>query len=372
MWPLIQSDDQIADLVKSSKYQIDDIIVFKEESNLVAHRLIYKPLSGDSYLTKGDHNRLSDNLVHSSQILGKVISIRRGNKTHSLESLYKQQADNYLLALSQFQREATRAHLPYLLLKGIPIYKKYLQTYPRHFIYDADLLIHPSDVNKLLTVLSALSYTIPPIRPGSTEFSAFKYVGSLPLSLDLHLEPAVAFSQFPSLNALLPQIKDLTETLWKSSKSHRLTPNHQFIYLLLHALHHAYAGTTRWDLIDKLSRHSSIKPASCLRIIQDLKLTNLVYGALIFHARYYQPNPTTRTILMNLKPSLSAKLLAALVTALLRPWSHHHHYLNRLELLTYLFILSPLSFIKKITILLYSIISIDFKVLRNWAKSRLA
>lgn len=372
MWPLIHKDDQVADIAQSDHYDIDDIIIFKQDNNLIAHRIIYKMSGGSDYITKGDNNRVSDSPVENKQIIGKAISISHKNKVFNIESIYKKQADNYLQSLANFQVQAKKIGLKYIILKGLPIYHKYIRSYPRHFIFDADILIHEEDLTKVYKILKQLSFSVSPIRKDAREFSAIKRVGGLPVSFDIHLEPAIAFSQFPYFNRLLPQIQGLTEELWQTSHNHLLSPNHEFIYLLLHALHHSYAGSSRWDMLNNIRNHKSINPKICKQIIKDLNIDDLVYGPIRFLENYYGKSKTTSQIMKGLHPKPSTKILTKIIISRIKPWSHHHHYFNRLQLLTYLIILSPLSLSRKLKVLLYSITSIDFRVFKNWAKSRLA
>lgn len=373
MWPLIQKKDQIVDLAPSESYEVDDIIIFLESKRLVAHRIIYKsPFKQGAYITKGDNNRVSDRPVRQSKILGKALTIRRDNRVIKIEPIYKKQANNYLKALSEFEAAAKSEKLKYIILKGIPIYKKYLGTYPRHFIFDADILIYPKDLDKLIKILQKLKFNLNIPSKDAKEFSAIKRMDDLPTSLDIHLEPAIAFSQFPSFNKLLPQIDDLTQEIWITCRNRLLSPNHQFVYLLLHALHHAYAGTSRWDMLNKLRNHALTNSATCIKIIKHLRISSLVYGPLVFLEKYYGKSKTTTQIIKSINPPNRVKFITKITTTFMKPWTHHHHYLNRLELLAYLFILSPLAVKSKFKILFYSITSIDSKVFTKWAKSRLA
>ena len=368
MWPLIRDHDQIGEIIPSNHYRIDDIVVFKTDDKLIAHRIIYLPPHlPDHFITKGDNNSTSDTPIHRSQILGEAIILKRDKKLFKIDSFYEKQSLNYLAELAKFGHLAKKDSLGYLILKGIPNYQKYTGAYPRHFIYDADILIHPSDLPRVHSILKTLSYTLLPGLPKATEFSATKSVGGLLVSLDIHLEPAVAFSQMPAFNSLLPQIPVLTQELWATSRNHLLTPNHQFVYLLLHALHHTYVGTARWDLITKLSQHKSLDPLACLQIIHKLGLVDLVYGALIFHSHYYQPSKTISTLISALAPRRSTIVAANLMARLIKPWSTHSHLLNRLELLGLLLIISPLSFTRKFSVLLHSITSIDLSIFKKWS-----
>lgn len=51
----------------------NDIIVFKEEKNIITHRLIKK--DGEKFITKGDANNSEDKCINKEAIIGKVIKI---------------------------------------------------------------------------------------------------------------------------------------------------------------------------------------------------------------------------------------------------------------------------------------------------------
>ncbi len=373
MWPLIGLYDQIGEIKPQDNYEIDDIVVFKQVDLLVAHRIIYisKSNHDTAYITQGDNNQQSDQLIKKSQILGKVISLKHKNKVIKIENFYRNQSKNYLTEYTKFSREASKLGLPYIILKGLPIYLKYA-SYPRNYIYDLDLLNHPKDVGKVITIAKNLGYQIPKDYLSHSEFDLVKIVDDLPLSLDIHLEPAVAFTKFPTFNRLIPEMKKLEENLWQNSRHHFLSPNYQYLYLLLHLFHHSYQGTKRWDLIAQVEKSRSINPKKCKVIMDQLQIHGYIYPILTLMKKYYANNVTSLKIHTLLKPKNSVSIISKLILGFKKPWSQSPQLINRLELLLYIIAISPLSLFKKTKILFHSIISLDFKRSKNWITSSLA
>ncbi|MGB9707692.1 MAG: signal peptidase I, partial [Microgenomates group bacterium] len=87
MFPLLQENDIVFfKKIPFSKIKINDIIVFKKNSQLITHRVIYK---NKKYLiTKGDNNPKSDGKIFSKQIIGKVYQIKRNGQIIKPETLY--------------------------------------------------------------------------------------------------------------------------------------------------------------------------------------------------------------------------------------------------------------------------------------------
>lgn len=72
MSPTIEAEDII--VVKLTKdFENNDIVVFKEEKNLITHRIV--KIESDSVVTKGDANNSEDKQIKRDMIIGKVIKI---------------------------------------------------------------------------------------------------------------------------------------------------------------------------------------------------------------------------------------------------------------------------------------------------------
>lgn len=70
MEPTLQVDDLIL-VKKQDDFQVDDIVVFQADGNLVVHRLI--ELNGETAVTKGDANNASDEPISKEQLIGCVV-----------------------------------------------------------------------------------------------------------------------------------------------------------------------------------------------------------------------------------------------------------------------------------------------------------
>lgn len=374
MWPLISPHDQINEIKPQNTYCLDDIVVFRQGDLLIAHRIIYflQTSSGIEYITQGDNNSQVDSRINKSQILGKVISIKRNDKVINIENCYRKQSRNYLREYKRFELEAKKLKLPYVILKGIPVYLKYTKGYPRHYIYDLDILIHPKDLRKVIQIAKILKYQIPPNLSQQSEFDLTKIIDGLPLSLDIHLEPALAFTKFPSFNRLIPERVALEQEIWKTSRNHFLPPNLQYLYLILHLFHHAFEGTHRWNLITQLEKSSRVMPGKIKLISDQLDLAKFIYPALVIIQKYYPTNIKSHRLLAQITPKLNDILLSKLIVLLKKPWSHSHRLINRLELLFVVLNISRQSLASKLNILTHSIISLDFKNFKNWLMSILA
>ena len=87
MYPLIQQGD-ICEFVQIDPQAIEkgDIILFITEGQLVAHRFFQKNQE-HRCLFKGDANLGFDQPVSDEQLIGKLVKIKRKDKTISLNSL---------------------------------------------------------------------------------------------------------------------------------------------------------------------------------------------------------------------------------------------------------------------------------------------
>src|SRR5262245_9104933 len=87
MLPLIQDGDQV--LVAHGEVGIrrGDVVVFRQEGKLVAHRVlrIEPQASGSTFLMKGDNNFQVDLPVKVEEIVGRVRLIKRGKATIAVD-----------------------------------------------------------------------------------------------------------------------------------------------------------------------------------------------------------------------------------------------------------------------------------------------
>jgi signal peptidase I len=89
MLPLIKNGDHVLVVHGCADVRCGDVVVFRYEDKLIAHRVlqIYKDIAGHhTFITKGDNAPRCDPPLSSSEIVGRVLSIRRGGKEMSLDT----------------------------------------------------------------------------------------------------------------------------------------------------------------------------------------------------------------------------------------------------------------------------------------------
>jgi signal peptidase I len=106
MLPLIKPEDEIV-VRKVSKETLKrgDIIVFEKYRELYTHRLLYRRMSDSKIelITKGDNSLIIDEPTSEKGLLGKVIRIKRGNKSINLESKFWKIVNNLTGTLSYLE-----------------------------------------------------------------------------------------------------------------------------------------------------------------------------------------------------------------------------------------------------------------------------
>ena len=76
MYPLIRQREDILHIVKTDNYQKGDIVLFiSDKEKYVLHRIL--KIKKDKIITAGDYNYFKDQPITYSQILGKLISIKK-------------------------------------------------------------------------------------------------------------------------------------------------------------------------------------------------------------------------------------------------------------------------------------------------------
>ena len=76
MYPLIRQREDILHIVKADNYQKGDIVLFiSDKEKYVLHRIL--KIKKDKIITAGDYNYFKDQPITYTQILGKLISIKK-------------------------------------------------------------------------------------------------------------------------------------------------------------------------------------------------------------------------------------------------------------------------------------------------------
>ena len=76
MYPLIRQREDILHIIKADNYKKGDIVLYiSKEDHYVLHRVL--KIKKDKIITAGDYNYFKDQPITYSQILGKLISIKK-------------------------------------------------------------------------------------------------------------------------------------------------------------------------------------------------------------------------------------------------------------------------------------------------------
>lgn len=104
MGPFIRNGDVVEiKEVPVSTLRVGDIILFQAYNRIVAHRIINKRTKDGQLVlrTKGDALTQPDPIIEESNIIGKIMSVKKGNKVLNLEA-NKWKVINYLIVVSSF------------------------------------------------------------------------------------------------------------------------------------------------------------------------------------------------------------------------------------------------------------------------------
>ena len=88
MRPLIRDGDLVLVAHGHADVRQGDVVVFRREGKLVAHRVlrVYGAGTGKRFLTKGDNAPQFDPLLGAEEIVGRVLAVRRGDRQMSLDT----------------------------------------------------------------------------------------------------------------------------------------------------------------------------------------------------------------------------------------------------------------------------------------------
>jgi signal peptidase I len=88
MLPLIQDGDQALVIHGVTGIRRGDMVVFRQQGKMVVHRVLRVNLQTNSptFLIKGDNNLSVDPPVQAEEIVGRVLLIKRGEKTLAIDT----------------------------------------------------------------------------------------------------------------------------------------------------------------------------------------------------------------------------------------------------------------------------------------------
>ena len=360
MIPLIQPGDKPL-VKKTTQYDINDIVVFKKSERLIAHRIIYKSLSGKYFITKGDNELKPDGKIIKTQILGRVEAVERGGQVIKLTHFYLSQSSVYLKQLEKINKVFNKNKISYIILKGLPLHIHFDNAPPQRLYLDADLLIKKKDFDNAKKLLIKLGYEerqsklFKEIVDNPTQITLTKNTKPFPTAIDLHLEPAIGFTKIRNFNQLIPALGSFEKYLFKNlqtisvnkTKFPILNINKLLIYLLIHLFHHNFKGPYRMEFIDSLVRNQKIDWIKIKEILHKYKLNNFTYPSILALKRYYQ-TPIPPDVFT---PIFGQKLISCIVIKLAYPFGKGSIAKEGIVRFILLLLLSPLSCMKKVRIL---------------------
>jgi signal peptidase I len=361
MVPLIHPSDKV--IVSYSKnIRVNDIVVFQEGGNLIAHRVIYIKNEGRYLITKGDNNYYCDKPVALTNVLGKVKVIIRGKEKLKINNIYLSQSVSYLEEIGKVIKIFQKVGLNYMVLKGFPIYLSLDDRLPKRLFIDIDLLVAKKDFKTAQMVISKSGFGILREKGESSQVTLVKYCDPYPVKIDLHQEATAGFTRSPKLNGIFLGkdrlskylINNYDTTVVNGINFRILKREFLLIFLLLHFFHHNFRGAHRMDLVVKLS-HKNISTDKVVELIKKFKFQDMIFPAINMILRYYKSN-SLALISKKITPTLYKRILTSLIINFLSPFSEGSKFKNRVYRLVFVIAFSPLPLMKKMN----SIFSKDF------------
>ena len=312
MLPLIAPGSDITfKKVGFNQLSVNDLVLFKQYSQLVCHRLIYR--TPDYLITKGDNNLNSDGRIYPSQILGRLIAIKYNRQVIIPESLYLAQSTHYLQEIILLNRTFNKANLNYLFLKGLPLYLYYEKAHPKRFYADCDVLIDKSDLTKAIKILKQHGYlwskkSLAPLlgrmKRYEPELVFYKTIKGFTVTFDLHQELVFLMTELGQLNSLYPTDlhQQLTAEALKAKRLIKyggqsfpvLSAKHLVLYLGLHLFHHNFTGAFRYRFLKKVisieQKRNRLQWRELRRLIKQYYLQNYLNPVFSLLKKYYQVN----------------------------------------------------------------------------------
>ena len=372
MLPLIHSQDRLI-ISKSKKLNFEDIVVFKQNNILKAHRILH--LSKDHLITKGDNNPKADNKIQKKQILGVVHQIKRGKEIITLNHLYFSQSIKYFKIISSLINKLDKNNISYVFLKGLPIHLHYKKSPPRHLYFDLDILISKNNLKKVNNLIIQMGFSKPDKSlyqtcDNPTQYNYYKIDKPINIFIDLHTEPGFGFTKSTHINSLLPNPNILTKYLMDDSqkvyidkqKIPLLNPEAQTILLFLHFFHHNYKQIHKLSIIKHINK-KGLNWNKLFTDIEKLKISPYLKPAIILFNQYYP----------NIVPQLHMNTIKSFKNSLITPVHYRGVFNNqnqrssgthRFFLILYL---SESSFIEKVKIILNKKTLVNFyKVIKSF------
>jgi len=357
--------------IKFPQLKVNDIVCVKKNDDNFTHRVIYK--SRSYLITKGDNNKKSDGKIYSRQIIGRVYQAKRNNQIFRPEELYLMQSTLYFLEIVKIKKILEKEGIDFVFLKGLPLHFYFEKNHPQRIYLDCDILVAKKNFEKTVCVLrsfgykkidTSLSKTQKKLKDKEIEASFYKVISGFPVVFDVHLEAAFLMTQLGRLEALYQQklVNQLTDVFLKEKKYIRvknekfpiLSADNLIIYLALHFFHHNFKGAFRLEFLNRVINHhlSKNRGNTESRISQKIvhyRLQNFIYPTLILLNRYYH-SPAVKKLLTLLKKKVTRFNKKNVLKVNI--FDEETRLTAGITRFTNLFLLSPNSFLRKMTIFL--------------------
>ena len=359
MSPLILPTDKPF-IRKSKSYKVNDIVAFRKDGRIIAHRIIYRFPNG-TFVTKGDNNLKSDGIILKRDILGKVEKVLRNAQTVFLSHVYLSQSSTYLNELNLLNKSFKKTSTSYVLLKGLPIHLAHSGKIPKRLYFDADILVKRSSLSRVLRIFEKLDYqAVEPVLLGKkvrsySQISFIKKVRPYAVAIDVHFSPAIGFTKALGFNKLIPSTTAYTNNLFKNAKElgvgNNLFPmlikEDLLLYLLLHLFHHNFQGIHRMELIRDMVRKDKPDMNKVLIKAKKYGYGHFIYPSILTFNNYFGgidlPEETR---------NLLSVRLAGFFVAQLSPFDADSKIVEAGKKLFFCLLLSPVPLMKKLSVVL--------------------
>lgn len=354
MLPLFGPNSNIH-IKKSSNYEVNDIVVFRKDRLLIAHRIIHIPKSRRYVVTKGDNNIKSDGIIPISSILGKIDYILENNQKKFINNIYLARSSLYMHHIKQFVGFLNKNRLPYVLIKGMPLHLYYEGKLPRRIYFDVDFLIEERNLSKIIRYFSKVGFQLvkdsaskSKIKP--LQLSFIKTDDPFGVNFDIHINPVRIYRRLSFLNIFVPNQKKISELLWSGRR--RVKINNIFlyvlkretliVYLLLHYFQHNFKGIHRLDFVNNIA-NTNPKPdwIKIAHIMHKYSLYSLCLPPLYILRKYFDfviPAEFEK----NVKINPYTKLVSFLISKYSDPFSSDGKIRSLVRRIFYSIICSPI------------------------------
>ena len=378
---LLNGDVIFIKKVPFHKIRQNDIVTFHKYGKLISHRVHYV---GEKYIIcRGDNNIASDGKIYPHQIVGVVNKIKRENAFLDPNHIYLIQSTIYFQELQKFVQQFNEKKIDFVFLKGLPLYLHYENSIPKRLLADCDILIHPDDIKKSISLLKKMGYTkgdtslsLPHkfLKNHPIQESYYKIVNGTYIILDIHYQALFFMTQLGTLNALYPShqankfradcLKNKQMVSIEGTTFPILSDDYQIVFLLLHFFRDNFSNASRLSHVNSIitkikphERHTVLNSVN--NIIESYSLTNYLYTPLIILEKYFSSS-FTKQLIHQLTPKKRVRLFADQKAKNLEIFNGSHRLQRGKKLFYLLFTLSPRPLFYKVTVFFHPIILFTF------------